>query len=198
MLCCDGTKWAVQCAGISVGLVTETLHMFTINNCFRVWCVGVFSFFLFFSTPLGWATKKSSGKRLKIKDREKRKAHRQRSGRGWNGFHDLTEAQMMSPIATAATASTIIRMHIFFLELRWEGGKQHKLVLSLITWSLFLIESRVQIIYKTYNNIGITLIYWQSDSQLTHESQMIEMTLESVPSVTGSKTEMDSAQVTSK
>lgn len=33
---------------------------------------------------------------------------------------------MTSPTTTAATASTIIRMQIFFLELRWEGGQRHK------------------------------------------------------------------------
>lgn len=50
--------------------------------------------------------------------RGKRQRRRRRGGER-NSLY-LVEPQMMSPTTTAAIASTIIRMHIFFLELRWE------------------------------------------------------------------------------
>lgn len=37
--------------------------------------------------------------------------------------HFLTAPQMISPMITATTANSIIRMHIFFRELRWRGEK---------------------------------------------------------------------------
>lgn len=54
------------------------------------------------------------------KDSEEAEEGGWRRGGGRNGLHDLTEPQMMSPTTTAAIASTIIRMQIFFLELRCE------------------------------------------------------------------------------
>lgn len=115
---------------------------------FRVWCVS--DFFLAHHSGEPQKNPLSSGKRLKIEDRQilerlpywgqtgrgswgEKTACRQRRGWGRNGLHDLTVPQMMSPTTTAAVASTIIRMHIFFLELRWDGGEQHRHKINVLT-----------------------------------------------------------------
>ncbi len=70
--------------------------------------------------------------RLMSKEKRWRTERRKRSP------HDLVAPQMMSPIITARTASSITRMHIFFRDFRCRDKKQKKKFLSFYNSNLIV------------------------------------------------------------